>query len=127
MNIKTILVSAVICILLDAVYISSTLSLFQRQIVGIQGEKIRLNIPAAILCYIFIVLGLNYFILSSSPKKSWRDAFILGVVIYAIYELTSKAIFDKKWYWSIVAMDTLWGGVLFALTTILTQKAVKLF
>jgi len=46
------------------------------------------------------------------------DAFLLGLTIYAVYELTSMALL-KKWSWLTVIMDTTWGGILFGLTTYL--------
>jgi uncharacterized membrane protein len=49
------------------------------------------------------------------------DAFLLGIVIYGVYETTSYALL-KKWKLSIVLMDTLWGGVLFGLTTALVYS-----
>jgi len=124
MNIKTILVSAVICILLDSIYLSLIMPLFQKQMIGIQGVKSKLNIVAAALCYLFIIIGLNYFILSARPERGWKDAFLLGFMIYGIYELTNKAVINK-WYWSLVCMDTVWGGILFALTTVLTRQALQ--
>jgi uncharacterized membrane protein len=50
------------------------------------------------------------------------DAFILGIVIYGVYETTNYAIFDK-WNIQALTLDTLWGGILFAITT----KIVYLF
>ena len=124
MNIKTLVVSGVICVILDSIYLSLILPLFQKQMIGIQGTGSKLNIVAAVLCYLFIIFGLNYFILSARPQRSWKDAFLLGLMVCGIYELTNKALISK-WYWSIVGIDTLWGGVLFALTTILTRQALK--
>jgi uncharacterized membrane protein len=73
----------------------------------------------AIACYIFLVLGLNYFILSAN--KSVMDAFILGIVIYGVFETTNIVLF-KKWPIHIAVMDTLWGGILFALTTYIIKQ-----
>ena len=49
------------------------------------------------------------------------DAFILGVVIYGVYETTNYALFDK-WSLKAVILDTIWGGSLFALTTMILQR-----
>ena len=68
----------------------------------------------AIICYLLIIYGLNYFIIDT--KKSIKDAFILGIFVYGVYETTSYAILDK-WNMKAVTLDTLWGGILFALTT----------
>jgi len=68
----------------------------------------------AIVCYFFLIFGLNYFILRT--HRPVLDAFILGLVIYGVYDMTNLALF-KKWNWRLACMDTLWGGVLMALTT----------
>jgi uncharacterized membrane protein len=72
-----------------------------------------------VACYLFLIIGLNYFIIK--PKKSVSDAFLFGLVVYGVYETTNYALFNK---WSIytVIMDTLWGGILFALTTYIVNK-----
>ena len=50
------------------------------------------------------------------PNKSIIEAFLLGLVIYGVFETTNYAMF-KKWSIITVIMDTLWGGLLFASTT----------
>ena len=77
-----------------------------------------MNIIAALLCYISLVLGLFYFIIKD--KKSIGEAFLLGLYVYAVYETTNLAIF-KNWTWNIAAIDTLWGGILIYLTVRLNR------
>ena len=83
----------------------------------------RVNLGAAVATYIFLIFGLNYFILQKNASVT--DAFFLGLVIYAVFELTNMALFSK---WSLmpVLIDSTWGGILFALTTWLTYKIRKL-
>ena len=76
------------------------------------------------LCYIFLIIGINYFIIK--PRKSVTDAFLLGIVIYGVYETTNYALF-KKWSLLTVFMDTLWGGVLFAATTYIINLLRNIF
>ena len=118
-NIKKLVVSTIILLLIDALYLYSISKLFRDQIVKVQRVVMEFRIEGAILCYLALILGLNYFIIQ--PKKSVVDAFILGLVIYAVYETTNYATL-KKWSPTLVVMDTLWGGVLFALTTYLTYE-----
>ena len=56
-------------------------------------------------------------------KKSLPDAFLLGIVIYGVYETTSYALLDK-WTLNAVLLDTLWGGILFTTTYFLTLKVI---
>ena len=110
----SLLVSAIIFVSLDAFYLNFMKDYFNKQVQVIQGTKIQFNLLPALICYIFLIYGLNYFIIH--PRKSVSDAFLLGLVIYGVYETTNWAIFTK-WSPLSVIIDTLWGGTLFALTT----------
>jgi uncharacterized membrane protein len=114
----SLLVSAIVFVCLDAVYLNFMKDYFNNQVQIIQGTKIQFNLLAALICYIFLIYGLNYFIIR--PRKSPSDAFLLGLVIYGTYETTNWAIFTK-WSPLSVIMDTLWGGILFASTTTIVQ------
>ena len=118
---NTILLSALLLISIDAIYLYSIKNIFAKHISSIQGSPLQMNIYGAVICYIFLVFGLNYFILNSN--KSVMDAFILGIVIYGVYETTNLALF-KKWPTYIVIIDTIWGGILFGLTTYIIKNIV---
>ena len=109
-----LLLSAIILVILDSIYLHLIKGYFQKQIKNVQGSPIKLDLTAALLCYIFLIFGLNYFIIQ--PHRSVKDAFYLGLVIYAVYELTNKSLLTN-WSYLTVIMDSLCGGVLFALTT----------
>ena len=108
------LISAIVFITIDFIYLNMMKDYFDNQIKKIQGTKIEMNFLGAALCYIFLIYGLNYFIIK--PRKSVNDAFLLGLVIYGVFETTNYALF-KNWSIITVIMDTLWGGLLFASTT----------
>ena len=118
---KTILLSALLLISIDSIYLYSIKNIFAKHISSIQGSPLQMNIYGAVICYIFLVFGLNYFILNAN--KGVLDAFILGLVIYGVYETTNLALF-KKWPSYMVVLDTLWGGVLFASTTYIIKNIV---
>lgn len=123
MDLLTIFVSGIIMLLLDFVYLSSLSKTYSDQVAAIQRTVMNLKMEGAALCYLFLIFGLYYFILKDN--KSPFDAFLLGLVIYGVYETTTYAIF-KKWPLNLVIIDTLWGGTLFALTTLLTYEFVIL-
>lgn len=114
----TLLFTAIIFVCIDAIYLTLMSSYMSNQVKLVQGTPIKMNLLAAALCYVFLVFGIYYFIIK--PKRSVNDAFLLGIVIYSVYELTNLAILSK---WSVftVLIDTLWGGVLFATTTYLVR------
>jgi uncharacterized membrane protein len=108
------LASAIIFVVIDFIYLNLIKDFFGKQIKSVQGSEITVNILGAVLCYIFLIIGINYFIIK--PRKSVQDAFLLGLIIYGVYETTNYALF-KNWSILTVIMDTLWGGILFAITT----------
>ena len=113
------LLTAVVLLSLDAVYLTLLSGFFDQQIRLVQGSSIQMNFVAAAMCYAILVFGINHFILE--PKKSVYEAFLLGLVIYGVYETTSYSLL-KNWRFSTVVVDTLWGGILFALTTMIVGR-----
>lgn len=108
------LVSAIVFVVLDFIYLNLASSYFNNQIKMVQGSPIQFNLLGAVLCYIILILGINYFIIQ--PRKSVGDAFLLGTFVYGVYETTNYTLL-KNWTLLTVFIDTLWGGVLFATTT----------
>lgn len=107
------LISAFIFISIDFIYLNLIKGYFFNQIKMVQNSNPKINYLGAALCYLLLITGINYFIII--PNKSIQDAFLLGIIIYGVYETTNYALFSN---WSIltVFMDTLWGGILFAST-----------
>ena len=118
------LVSAIIFISIDAIYLNLIKNYFQKQIQNVQGSEMQVNFFGAAICYLFLIIGINYFIIK--PHKSVSEGFLLGLIIYGVYETTSYALL-KKWSLLTVFIDTLWGGILFALTTHIINNIRKLF
>ena len=108
------LLSAIIFISLDFIYLNVMKGYFNNQIKSVQGSAPKMNYLGAAICYILLIIGINYFIIK--PHKSVSDAFLLGIVIYGVYETTNYALL-KDWSIITVIIDTLWGGLLFASTT----------
>jgi len=108
------LISAIIFITTDYIYLNIVKDYFQNQIQKVQGSPIKLNFLGAAICYVFLIIGINYFIIK--PHKSASEAFLLGLIIYGVYETTNYTLF-KNWSIFTVIIDTLWGGILFATTT----------
>ena len=123
MDPKKVIVSGVIMLLLDSVYLTTFSNFYNNLIKSIQGEKIQFNIIGALFAYLFLIYGINYFILNQ-PKTTLTDAFILGVIIYGVYETTNYAII-KKWSPYAIVLDTVWGGILYTLVTYFTRKLIR--
>ena len=70
-----------------------------------------------------MIFGLIYFIIEK--HRSVKDAALLGLVIYGVFEFTSISLL-KNWSLLTVIMDTTWGTILFALTTGLVYKITSI-
>ena len=117
--IKEYLLTSLILLGLDFIYLSLTKKYFNSQVKLVQETPIKLNIIATIACYILLSMGIFYFIIKK--KFSYFESFYLGIFVYGVYDLTTMAIL-KNWKWNTVIMDTLWGGTLFVLVKFLFQK-----
>ena len=114
----SMLIAAIIFVVIDSVYLNLAKGYFSNQVQKVQNSAIKLNYVATFICYLFLITGLNYFIIK--PNKTPSDAFLLGIVIYGVYETTNLALFSN-WSWLTAIMDTLWGGLLFATTTFIVR------
>jgi len=114
--------TTVFLLALDGIYITLNQNFFESNISRIQHAPLKVNYLGLILCYFALITGLYYFIIRLN--RSPLDAFLLGVFVYGVYETTNYATF-QKWKQELVIMDTIWGGVLFALTTFLVKFAVR--
>jgi len=111
---QLLFLTMIVLLSLDFSFLYIMRSVFNQQIIAVQGSPIVFNVYGTILSYVAIVFGLYYFIIRE--KKSILDAFLLGFVIYAVYETTNLALL-KNWSYKTAVIDMVWGGTLFALTT----------
>lgn len=119
---KTFFISSIVLIILDAAFITINSALFSKMITNIQKEIMKPKFVSIGLCYLLLITGLWFFIIRTN-RPIW-EAFLLGIFVYGVCETNNYAIFNK-WEPYIVAMDTLWGGILFASTTYITYALVK--
>tara|TARA_Y100000389_G_scaffold204349_2_gene256382 strand:- start:2598 stop:2900 length:303 start_codon:yes stop_codon:yes gene_type:complete len=89
---------------------------FQKMITNVQNSEIKLKILPTLACYIILISGIYYFIIYKN--SSLLEAFLLGFFTYGVYETTNMSIL-KDWNYKIGIIDTIWGGILFFITTYL--------
>jgi uncharacterized membrane protein len=109
-----IILIGIILLCLDYLYLSMVKDNYQKMMINIQGSKMKVKLVSAAICYILMTFALYYFIIKEN--KSIFDAFLLGVVIYGIYDSTNYATINN-WSPKLAIIDTLWGGVLYSTTT----------
>ena len=109
-----------VLLVLDAMYLYATRNVTSAMLRRIQGPGIPMRLGSVVFTYLCIAGILYGFILRL--HRSPAEAFVLGFCLYGVYEGTNYAIL-KNWSLQVAVMDTVWGGTLFALTT-LTVRAL---
>ena len=120
--IKSIILLILIFSFTDFFYLFLMKNNFNTLVNNIQNSNLVLKIFPTILCYIFLIFSIQYFIINKN--NSYIDAFILGICIYGVFETTNLAIF-KKWNIKTAIIDTIWGGLLFLIKNYLYYKLIK--
>ena len=98
----------------DSIWLISGSSLSSRMVQDIQGSPITIRFLPAVIVYV----ALAYLV--SIPKTS-KEAFLLGLSTYAIYDFTNYAIL-KKYSLQFALMDTFWGGILMTIVWNIVRK-----
>ena len=105
-GIKQIAILAVVIFLLDLPWLSLVGGNYNAIIQAIQGgSEVRMRPIAGLVVY----PALAFLALRT---QSLKDAFLTGACVYAVYDFTVLAAFNKYPLYMAVG-DTLWGGVLF--------------
>lgn len=109
---------------LDSIYLSTLGNYFFKDMIkNIQKTDMKVNMYGAIIVYVLLLFVIYKFIIME--RKSPSEAFLLGLSIYGIFDFTNMALFKNyKLIPSIV--DTIWGGILFYTTTIITYKLLNI-
>lgn len=106
--------AAVLLVILDLPWLMVSGPYVQGMVQRIQGSALRLSfLPAAI---VYVAMG--YLLLQT---KTPLEAFYVGAATYAVYDFTNLATL-KNYDVSFAVVDTLWGGVLFALARFLLNR-----
>lgn len=125
MNTKNLIISSILFLGIDYLYLSNMSKQYNLLIKRLTGNPIDFNYIYAITAYLFLILGINYFILDNLDKRNiLLDAFVLGFVIYGTFDFTNLAIF-KDYSLKLGIIDTIWGGILFTLITLVMKKINK--
>jgi len=128
-NVKAIVLSIVLFLVLDALFIGAFMKDWHSLLLRVQGEKMEVRMVSVIGAYILMVIAWVYFVyrpylVHKSIGQAVKTGAILGFVIYGIFELTNFAII-KKWDMKFVLLDTFWGATLYALVSYFTLSLLK--
>jgi|ETNmetMinimDraft_21_1059911.scaffolds.fasta_scaffold67470_2 uncharacterized membrane protein len=124
MNIKLFILSTILFLAIDSIYLLSIKNITSKMMLKIQKSEFVVKRFYAFLSYLLTIFALNYFIIQNdklSNKNKYINAFILGSIIYGVYETTNMALF-KNWDEKLLIIDTLWGGIIFFIITYISTK-----
>ena len=106
--------SAVIFLILDALMLTFVMRpLFEKHLGDQMLQSLRL-VPA-VAFYLGYVAGLTYLVSwpaykAGDPASALLPAFVVGLMAYGTYELTSYTIM-KTWHPMLVVVDMTWGAI----------------
>ena len=119
----SLFLTAIILICLDSVYLTLVKKSMITQVENVQKSKLQINIFGFISSYLFLVIGLYFFIIRNKKPNYLHGAF-LGMIIYGVYDMTNLATFHK-WSYTFAIQDILWGSFLFGFTTFLVGRIIS--
>jgi len=110
--------TAVVFLIADLVWLSSTVGLYRRAI----GEMM-LEVPrwkAAMSFYLMYIVGIVFFVAAPPhPAESWTSVLLsgalFGLVAFATYDMTNLATL-KRWSLQMSLIDMAWGTFVTALS-----------
>ena len=119
------LIILTIVLLLDGIMLMFLHSRWNNTITNIQGEPLSIrNKVFPIITYILIVIGIRLYVypyfVTGDIKTGLILGFIWGIITYGIFDFTNLSIF-KKYPTDLAIIDTIWGGLLAALTGIIAS------
>ena len=112
---KDLISVGIILVIIDVVYLSLIGGPpFVKMVEKIQGKDVKMNYVSAIMAYVLLVAMAYIFIIKK--KATNKEAFILGLLTYGIFDFTNLALF-KDYTLKTALIDTLWGGILYKSVT----------
>ena len=112
--IQQLLITATLVFLVDLPWLMVSATYVAPMIQRIQGSPLNMRyLPAAI-----VYIALAYLVLQT---KTPLEAFYMGAATYAVYDFTNLATL-KNYDFSFALVDSLWGGVLFAIIRFLLNR-----
>ena len=124
MIIKYFVVACILFILLDGTWIFSNLNYYLDLALKIQKEPFVVKIPAYFLVYICLLTSLYFcirFIELEVKNKDYLKIFLysalFGLCVYGIYSYTT-CVFLHKYNYTNAFIDTIWGGVLYSIPSL---------
>lgn len=113
MEYQRLLLLTIIMLILDYIWITKlSKGIYLKTIKNVQKSAHKMNIDKYIKMTIAYIIIL--YMIYSVQYNSTGDRLLYGLSAYGLFNFTNGSIFDD-WNNSVIIVDTLWGGLLFAL------------
>lgn len=125
---KDLIKIAIIMIVLDYFWLKNYMgNLFGKMVKKMTNKKMKINLKAAILAYICMVLGVRYLALPNINNDNILNGSLyygtlLGLLSFGVFDFTNKAVF-QNYSWNVVYVDIAWGCFL-NIATIYLAKTI---
>ena len=121
-ELKELFVTAVVYLTIDIIYLSQGTQYYNKFFSRVQKSPLKFKKWAAALSYTLLVLGIYFFIIKERKDIIW--AFLFGLFVYGVYDLTNLATLTG-WTIEFTVKDMLWGGSVFAISTFIIYEILK--
>ena len=120
-----LILTGIIISIIDILFITYIFSHEYKPLIkSVQKSTMEVNYISALMTYLIMICGLYYFIIKD--RRSILDAVILGMFVYGVFAWTNYSLL-KNWSFRVAVIDTVWGGILFGLTTMTLQYIESVF
>ena len=117
MSYQHLLLFTIVLLVIDLTWIKLVMSKLYTNLF----TNIRFQIIPAIIAYLFMILSYVFFILpnKNNIQKYLIQSFIFGIILFGVYAFTLLS-FLPNFKWNISFIETIWGGLLYTLSSYIT-------
>lgn len=135
MNPTQSIILLVFVLVIDIVWLTLSRKGYQRLVQNVQAAPLQIRVLPALLSYACVFIGIAFFAIpliemkvKNKSESLWKLCLLygggLGLVIYGVFNFTNMAIF-KTYEVTMAIRDTVWGIVLFTVSTFLYFTVLK--
>lgn len=117
-----IILYSLLLVIVDYFYLRYIGQSFGNMVEKIQGKSMKVRMLPAAVVYMCLVVAWYVFVYLDMERHNRYSnilrAGLLGFLIYSVFDFTNLAIIDS-YRVDLAVLDSLWGGMLFVVTTYL--------
>jgi len=125
---KVYIISAVLMLILDTIWLTLNKPMYGKLVKSIQGSELQVSLIPAVVAYIIMYMGMVVLVIPTILAS--KDTSILnvakiagsfGLSVYGIFNATNMAIF-KNYSVSTAILDTVWGTLLYTFVAFMVVR-----